>query len=210
MLEMLVKLLLALLVGILIGFEREYHEKAAGLRLLPIVCIGALLFTLIAGVSGNKFVNPQVAAGVVTGVGFLGVGVILRERGQVSGLTTAAAIWISAALGMGIGLGYYPLVGMTAALVLLILWISPLLQLPINSQAHDSFTYELTAPFDEGHYTRCMQQFKENDLTIIKHRIGKKGTDMVCFWQSVGKPQGHDRLQRAFMLDPEVTEFTIT
>ena len=210
MLEILVKLLLALLVGILIGFEREYRAKAAGLVLLPMICIGALLFTLIAGVPGNKDFNPPLAAGVVTGVGFLGVGVILREQGHVSGLTTAAVVWISAALGMGIGFGYYPLVGMAAALVLLLLWFSPLLQLPINSKANDSFTYELTAPLDEGHYTRCMQQFKENDLTIIKHRMAKKGTDMVCFWQSVGKPQGHDRLQRAFMLDAEVKEFTIT
>jgi putative Mg2+ transporter-C (MgtC) family protein len=73
MVSTLVKLLVALVVGILIGWEREYHEKAAGLRVISLVCMGAMVFTLYGGVSGNKFVNPQVAAGVVTGIGFLGL-----------------------------------------------------------------------------------------------------------------------------------------
>jgi putative Mg2+ transporter-C (MgtC) family protein len=206
--ETIIKLLLAIGVGVLIGLEREYHEKAAGLRVIPLVCVGATLFTLYGGVSGNKFVNPQVAAGVVTGIGFLGAGVILRERGQVTGMTTATTIWTSAALGMGIGLGYYLLVGVAAAVVLLILWAFP--RFDIRYRANDSFAYEVIALYDESRYKRFMQYFEENDLKIDKHSLAKKGTDMVCFWRSVGKPEGHERLMHAFMNDPEVKEFTIT
>ena len=206
--DTIVKVLLAIGVGILVGLEREYHEKAAGLRVIPLVCVGATLFTLYGGVSGNKFVNPQVAAGVVTGVGFLGAGVILRDRGQVTGLTTAATIWTSAALGMGIGLGDYLLVGVTTALVLLILWTFP--RLNIWQRANDSFAYDVIALYDESRYKRFMQLFEENDLKIDKHSLAKKGTDMVCFWQSIGKPESHERLMRAFMNEPEVKEFTIT
>ena len=208
MISTLVKLLVALVVGILIGWEREYREKAAGLRVMPLVCMGAMIFTLFGGVSGNKFVNPQVAAGVVTGIGFLGAGVILRERGQVAGLTTAATIWISAALGMGIGVEDYLLVGLTTALVLLILWTFP--RFDIMLRANDSFTYETIAPFDESRYLHFMQRFEENELKILKHSLAKKGTNMECVWQAVGKPERHERLIHTFMNDPEVEEFTVS
>lgn len=204
----LVKLLAALLVGILIGWEREYREKAAGLRVIPLVCMGAMVFTLFGGVSGNKFVNPQVAAGVVTGIGFLGAGVILRERGQITGLTTAATIWISAALGMGIGLEDYLLVGLTTALVLLILWAFP--RFDIMQRANDTFTYKTIAPNDESRYLHFMQRFEENKLKILKHSVAKKGTNMECVWQAVGKPERHERLIHAFMIDSEVEEFTVS
>ena len=157
--DTIVKVLLAIGVGILVGLEREYHEKAAGLRVIPLVCVGATLFTLYGGVSGNKFVNPQVAAGVVTGVGFLGAGVILRDRGQVTGLTTAATIWTSAALGMGIGLGDYLLVGVTTALMLLILWTFP--RLNIWQRANDSFAYDVIALYDESRYKRFFRGYDE-------------------------------------------------
>ena len=208
MISTLVKLLVALVVGILIGWEREYREKAAGLRVMPLVCMGAMIFTLYGGVSGNKFVNPQVAAGVVTGIGFLGAGVILRERGQVAGLTTAATIWISAALGMGIGLEDYLLVGVTTAVVLLILWTFP--RFDFKLLANDSFTYEASAPFDESRYLHFTQRFEENELKIMKGSVAKKGTNMECVWQAVGKPERHERLIHAFMNDPEVEEFSVS
>jgi putative Mg2+ transporter-C (MgtC) family protein len=206
--HILVKLLLALVVGVIIGWEREYHEKAAGLRVMPLVCLGAMVFTLYGGVSGNKFVNPQVAGGVVTGIGFLGAGVILRAGGQVTGLTTAAVIWITAAMGMGIGLGEYLLVGVTTAVVLLILWTFP--RFDIKLQANDRFTYETIAPFDESRYLHFMQRFEENDLKILKHSLAKKGTAMVCVWRTSGKPERHERLVHAFMNDPDVEEFTVS
>ncbi|HQN43268.1 MAG TPA: MgtC/SapB family protein, partial [Anaerolineaceae bacterium] len=92
--EDLLKIVLAVLVGGLIGIEREYRDKAAGFRTLIFICVGAALFTILSvRLAGDK--DPtRIAASIVTGVGFLGAGVILRDGGRVIGLTTAAAIWL--------------------------------------------------------------------------------------------------------------------
>ena len=89
----------------------------------------------------------RLAAGVVTGVGFLGAGVIMRDHGQVTGLTTAATIWISAALGMGLGFGAYQLVGVATVAVLFVLWFVP--HLDITQRANDTRSFEAVAPYAE-------------------------------------------------------------
>lgn len=99
--------LLAVTLGGFIGWERERHGREAGVRTYGAVALGACVFALIAAhvPSGN---NPHViAAGVVTGVGFLGAGVILREGGTIVGLTTAATLWSTASVGLAVGYGMY-------------------------------------------------------------------------------------------------------
>lgn len=97
----------AVLCGAAIGFERERREKAAGIRTLVLVCLGACIYTL-AGVmlAGERNDPGRVAAQVVTGIGFLGAGAIIHGRGLVIGVTTAAAIWTVAAIGVVLGSGY--------------------------------------------------------------------------------------------------------
>ncbi len=207
-----IKLPLALLIGLLIGWEREYREGVPGLRVMPLVTVGATLFTLFGGVTGTTdgtfmgatFTNPGVAAGVVTGVGFLGAGVILRERGILTGLTTAAAIWVTAALGMGIGLGAYFPVGVVTIAVLLILWYFPQL-----SQAHHSYVYTAVAPYNEARRQEFQGRFDEKRLKILKQTLSKNGADMTCSWHVTGQPQHHQQLSLEFLNDPEVTNFMI-
>jgi putative Mg2+ transporter-C (MgtC) family protein len=104
--EDLIKLLVAFFLGSLLGFEREFHHKFAGLRTIILICVGACLFTIFSyRLAGDK--DPtRIAAAVVTGVGFIGAGVIIHEGGEVRGLTTASTIWLAAALGIGAGGGY--------------------------------------------------------------------------------------------------------
>ncbi len=111
----LFRILLAVVLGGLVGFERQYHGRAAGLRTHILVCLGAALITLssigllFAEVAAGSVIRSdpaRVAAGVITGIGFLGGGVIMRTRDQVRGLTTAASIWFTAGLGVIIGLGF--------------------------------------------------------------------------------------------------------
>lgn len=100
--EVLIKLFVAMSLGALIGLERELRLSHAGIKTYSIVALGAALFTMM-----SVSVNTAIATGVITGVGFLGAGAIFRSNERVRGMTTAALIWIAAAVGMAVGYGYY-------------------------------------------------------------------------------------------------------
>lgn len=113
----LLHILGALLLGLLVGYERSYHGRAAGMRTYGLVCMASCALTVIAGFPSHWFggnmthlvgTDPtRVIQGIVTGIGFLGAGVIMREGFNISGLTTAASIWASSAIGVMIGIGFY-------------------------------------------------------------------------------------------------------
>jgi putative Mg2+ transporter-C (MgtC) family protein len=115
------RLLWAALLGAVIGFERNIRKRPAGMRTSVCVCLGAALFTILSGeyakLTGDNG-TTRIASNIVQGIGFLGAGVILRERGSVVGLTTAATIFVEAAIGMGAGAGMYRVSGVAAAIVL--------------------------------------------------------------------------------------------
>jgi putative Mg2+ transporter-C (MgtC) family protein len=103
------RLLVAMVLGGLIGWQRESAEKPAGFRTHILVCVGATLFTLISAVGffGTGADPARVASNIVVGIGFLGAGTIFRTGGSVQGLTTAASLWTVAAIGTAVGIGYY-------------------------------------------------------------------------------------------------------
>ncbi len=112
--EIILRILLSVLVGGIIGFERERHRRAAGLRTHILVCVGSALIALtsvyIAENYSSVYQNcdpARVAAGIITGIGFLGAGTIIRERASILGLTTAASLWSVAGLGLALGVGFY-------------------------------------------------------------------------------------------------------
>src|SRR5262249_27668491 len=115
------RLLWAALLGAAIGIERSIRKRPAGMRTSVCVCLGAALFTILSveiGKATGDVSTTRIASNIVQGIGFLGAGVILRERGSVVGLTTAATIFVEAAIGMGAGAGFYRVSGLTAVLVL--------------------------------------------------------------------------------------------
>jgi len=122
----LIPMLVSTLLGTLVGFERQMGRKAAGLRTHVLVCLGSTMFTLLTVHAARAFGGPsldptRIIHGVITGVGFLGAGSILRQEGYVHGLTTAASIWMVAAIGTTVGVHAYGLavVGTVLALVVL-------------------------------------------------------------------------------------------
>src|SRR5262252_3049289 len=126
------RLLMALLFGALVGIERQWHHKNAGLKTNTLVTVGAAAFALISLRGFGPNANPaQVAAGVVTGVGFIGGGVIMRRGGNVQGINTAATLWAAGSLGLSIGMGYYLLSVALLAIIILIQfsfrWLSSLI-----------------------------------------------------------------------------------
>lgn len=124
--ETVLRLVLAVILGAAVGMERELHKKPAGFRTHALVCLGVALFTVVSDKGFPLPADPgRVAAGVVTGIGFIGAGTIIRERQRgnlVVGVTTAAGIWTVAAIGMATALGLYlvAVVGTVLALVLLL------------------------------------------------------------------------------------------
>lgn len=118
--EILIKILLAVILGGALGMERQYHDKPAGYATNCLICVGAMLFTILSEYMGAAGGDPgRIAAQVVTGVGFIGAGSILRDGNKISGLTTAAGVWLVAAIGMTIGYGQYLLAMMTASAILI-------------------------------------------------------------------------------------------
>ncbi len=118
-----VSVILAVIFGSAIGVEREISGKAAGLRTNVLICLGAAVFTIISkqmGGADNDSVT-RIAAQIVTGVGFLGAGAIIRDRGGVHGLTTAATIWLVSSIGMACGAGFFLLAFITTVMAIIVL-----------------------------------------------------------------------------------------
>ncbi len=116
------RILLAVVLGSIIGLERELSGKPAGLRTNILICLGAAVFTIISkqmAEAGGSV--TRIAAQIVTGVGFLGAGAIIQDRGGVHGLTTAATIWLVASIGMACGAGFYSLAVISAIIAVVVL-----------------------------------------------------------------------------------------
>jgi putative Mg2+ transporter-C (MgtC) family protein len=135
-LELIQRLLLAAAIGGLIGAERELRRKSAGFRTNILIALGSAVFTI----SGITFAPPngdptRIAAQIVTGIGFLGAGTILRNRDGVHGLTTAAIVWVNAALGVAAGGGQYRLALIAAAITLSVLLVMGPIEAAIDMKA---------------------------------------------------------------------------
>jgi len=110
--ELIIRLLLALLLGALIGLERERGDKPAGLRTHILVSIGSAQFTILSFYAFPGSDPSRIAAYIVAGVGFIGAGTIIQTRDRVTGITTAATLWVTSSIGMAVGIGFY-----TAAII---------------------------------------------------------------------------------------------
>ena len=124
--ELIIRILIAVGLGALIGYEREITHKPAGLRTHIFVCMGACLFTvssfyLLPEDSLGSFDATRIAAGIVAGIGFIGAGSIIASKGDVRGITTAASLWVIAAIGLMVGLGNYLLPVVATIIAFLVL-----------------------------------------------------------------------------------------
>jgi putative Mg2+ transporter-C (MgtC) family protein len=122
--EIVIRLVLAAVIGGIIGFERELTKRPAGLRTNMLVCIGSALITLVS-IYGFPGSDPsRVAAQIVVGIGFLGAGTIFKMKDHVIGLTTAATLWVVAGIGIAVGTGLYFSAMASVPIILAVLWLS--------------------------------------------------------------------------------------
>jgi len=201
------RLAMALFVGGIIGAERERHKKAVGLRTLILISMGSALFTILSYRIGfdNNNEPGRIAANIVSGIGFIGAGVILEERGRVTGLTTAATIWLTAALGMAAGVGEYILSagGAIMALIVLMLFTRFEEYLEISSETR---TYQITTKISWDKYKELKSQFKNNNLSIQNYKQEKKDDEMICTFEVYGPTKRHDKLVQKLLGDKQIKE----
>ncbi len=197
--EYLLRLAIAALVGATLGAEREFRDKAAGLRTVMLICIGSCLFTIFGAELASDTSDPtRITSAIVSGVGFLGAGVIFRRGRHSTGITTAATIWCAAALGMGIGGGVYALTLTAAAAVLVVLWLLPPVERIIDNQ-QEVKTYELKTDLSEISIEDVHKHFDSAGLKVLHCEHGKRDGLMTSEFEVVGRHDAHTTLTHALI-----------
>jgi putative Mg2+ transporter-C (MgtC) family protein len=201
----IIRLLFALLIGGLIGIERELHYKAAGFRTMMLICVGAALFTMFSIRLGGPNDPARIAAQIVTGVGFIGAGVILHLGGEVRGITTAASIWVAAALGIGIGAGYLLFAGIATVLLIFVAAALPWFERQIIRSV--SRAYTITTPLDPDRRPQLQALFQRCGLQAHCDSHSKRGETMQTVWHATGSAQAQQQAVTLLYADPGVLEF---
>ena len=135
----------AFVIGAILGIEREFRSKPAGFRTMILISVGSCLYTILSKELGAGISSDRIASNIVTGIGFIGAGVIFKEGISVNGLTTAALIWVTAALGMAIGNHNYPVAFVVTAIVVVALFVLEPVQRFIN-KFHRVKDYKISSP----------------------------------------------------------------
>ena len=196
----------ALLAGALIGLERELRDKSAGIRTMVFICTGAALFTILSENLAKDGETSRMAATIISGVGFLGAGAILRDGLRVAGLNTAATIWLTAAIGMTMGSGEFIFGAMITAATMVILWVFPPLEHAIDGLIEEN-TYDIVFPVSFEKLDAIHVVLKEMGLKVVYHRHYKKHGDMLCKWAVIGSPQAQEKFIRYLIKDSDIKEF---
>lgn len=202
----LIKILLSLLAGGMIGAEREFRNKSAGFRTIILITLGSTLFTILSYRIGMGTAPERIASNIVVGIGFLGAGVIFKAESRVNGLTTASAIWIAAALGMGIGSGYYVISFVVAALVLFVLY-SFIVMEKYFDQLHQARTYKIVCHYKEETLSHYELLFKKHHLKFHRIKQSKAGDLISGSWNVQGSANNHEKLANILLKDERITEF---
>ncbi|MCL4113726.1 UNVERIFIED_CONTAM: hypothetical protein GTU68_063606 [Idotea baltica] len=174
-----------------------------------LICIGSCLFTIM----GQELITPdrgdpvRIASSIVSGVGFLGAGVIFRRGTQSTGITTAATIWCSAAMGMACGGGRFAIALAAAAGVLVVLWVLPPLERIIDAQ-REAHTYEIISVLGSKTVAEIHRVFADMDLLVIDCSHGKRDGAMVTRFEVIGKHDAHAAMSQMLIESDWTLEFS--
>ncbi|WP_295648731.1 MgtC/SapB family protein [uncultured Mucilaginibacter sp.] len=188
------KIALSAVIGCMVGLEREIRRKPAGFRTLALICVGATIFTICSYKLGVMDNRDRIAANIITGVGFLGAGVIFRNGDNVSGITTAATIWIAAALGVLIGIGEYWLAILSLGVSLFILYALQFIQNWIDDRfQHRDYLVTYKGDCDATEFktkisdlklkNRYFKEWRQDHQTSFEFDVTGKETNLEVFNQ---------------------------
>ena len=201
------RLLAASLLGALIGLEREYKRRSAGVRTNLLICMGAAFFTLLSGVlAGDNSPNKgQVASNIVQGIGFLGAGLILHNRSRISGLTSAASVWVVASIGMACGAGLLVPAAIATVIVIIALELVGILEhnasIKIYSLVYEARGADQTAMLRS--VLASMDKVGERLADFATSSVGE--LERVIFTVTATKKQ-HERLRGELLAEPAIAK----
>ena len=203
------RLIIAALLGGIIGLEREIRQKSAGLRTNMFICIGSALFTVLSDELATKYGSgdhTRIAAQIIPGIGFLGAGAIMRERGTVIGLTTAATIFVVASVGMAVGGGYYWTGIFSGLLIVMLLvvvgWLEGMFNLKTRVMVFRITTQNLDATLSSANAA-----FAEADIPVQHFQVLHIGQDFLLEFQA--DVSLHQQKKLAAKITPLGTKFEL-
>jgi putative Mg2+ transporter-C (MgtC) family protein len=196
----------AFIIGGVIGLEREFRSKPAGFRTMILICVGSCLYTILSKES-NLASPDRIASNIVTGIGFIGAGVIFKEGVSVNGLTTAALIWITAALGMAIGYHNYPLAIVVSIMVVIVLFVLEPIQRYIN-RLHRIKDYRIKTILTESNFIQDLEAFfTSNKMTYKCVKVVKEDGDAVYVYRIGSPDRNYDAVNVFLLHHKEVKNF---
>ncbi|HEX3768217.1 MAG TPA: MgtC/SapB family protein [Puia sp.] len=204
--DIIIKILLSIFIGGLIGAEREYRSKSAGFRTLTLICLGSTLFTVFSQLIGAGGNPDRIASNIATGIGFVGAGVIFKGEVGVNGITTAAMIWVTAALGMGIGAGYEWASVIACVIILFMLLVFGLLENRIDHLSQMR-RYRIVTEFKEETMKKFEQYFQNHHLKYKRGQEVKDGDTISGEWYVRGSKKNHLHFINEILHDPAITRF---
>ncbi len=198
----------AFVIGAVIGIEREFRSKPAGFRTMIIICVGSCLYTIL-----SKEASPnspdRIASNIVTGIGFIGAGVIFKEGITVNGLTTAALIWITAALGMAIGYHNYPLAIVVSIIVVIVLFVLEPVQRFIN-KFHRVKDYRIKTILPIGDFKNELETFfKQKDMTYRCMKTVKQDMEAIYMYRISAPDRNYDEVNDFLIMHSSVKTFEV-
>ena len=204
--EIFIRFLLAALWGSIVGAEREYRGKSAGFRTVIMISIGSCFFTMMSERIGGSGNPDRIASNIVTGIGFLGAGVIFRGDNHVNGITTAATIWAVAAVGMGIGGGYYFAAAYASFFIMVVLALLPFLERYIDS-LNQIKEYSIKCNLFDNTQIKIEQLLQLHHLKFRLIRQLKEDNDLSGTWQVMGSAKNHKNFIADAMNDKTIKRF---
>jgi len=199
------KFLLATLLCGLIGVEREFRNKQAGLKTMIMIGLGSTLFTILSIKIGLNS-QDRIASNIVTGIGFLGAGVIFKEDNQVKGLTTACVIWIVAAIGMAVGSGYYEQsIGVTCV-VLAALLIFPFVENFVERR-FTKRTYRIVKKYENESLDSYEEYIRTSKLKLSRGKQELANGIISGSWTAIGSPKNHKKFVDRMLADKQIIAF---
>ena len=206
LIDELTKMGISILLGGLLGLEREYQNKPAGFRTLALICIGATAFTILSiRLAGVGLAHDRIAANIITGIGFIGAGVIFKSGLSVYGMTTAATIWVTAGIGMAVGAGDYLLATVITGVTLLILSVFEYLQNKVDV-LHKRRLYFIS--FD-GHILDAYIENEMQKCNLKYKKLKEKRTqnETTCSYEVFGRESHLDTFNEFLLETAEVKQF---